>query len=277
MEYESLVFEGGGVKGISYLGSIQYLEEKNLLKNIKNFGGSSAGSYIAALLSVGYTSKELRKILFDLPMESFKGNKWGYIRDIIYFFRKYGYYDGKEIEKYFDKIIGKKIGKKGVTFKDAFRKTGKHLKITGTCLDTRSVIVFDYINYPTMLISKAMHISSAIPFFFRPVKYLGCTFVDGGCLENFPINIFNEKNEKTLGIELVSTKELNKQTFNNMKEYTLAVMNTLQKGANKLDIPEGSMIITINVGDTIATNFNLSLEEKNSLIKDGYNTLKEKL
>lgn len=101
MLFNSLVFEGGGVKGISYIGAIEYLEDNNILKDIINFGGSSAGSHIATLLAIGYKSKELKDIFFDLPLNSFKSSKFGCIRDIICFFKKYGYYDGKKIRKIF--------------------------------------------------------------------------------------------------------------------------------------------------------------------------------
>ena len=32
---DTLVFSGGGTKGISFIGAIKYLEEKNILNNIK--------------------------------------------------------------------------------------------------------------------------------------------------------------------------------------------------------------------------------------------------
>ena len=41
-----LVLSGGGVNGIVELGSLKALEKLNLLKNIKNYCGSSIGSLI---------------------------------------------------------------------------------------------------------------------------------------------------------------------------------------------------------------------------------------
>ena len=75
-----LVFEGGGGKGVAYLGAVQALEElgilsyvtKNrdgketiLLDNKKIFGisGTSVGSVTALILSCGYTPKEIEEIL----------------------------------------------------------------------------------------------------------------------------------------------------------------------------------------------------------------------
>lgn len=48
-----LAFKGGGIKGIAYVGVIQYLAEKGLLKEIKATAGTSAGAITATLLAVG--------------------------------------------------------------------------------------------------------------------------------------------------------------------------------------------------------------------------------
>ena len=57
----ALLFEGGGTKGNAYVGVIQVLEEHGLLKGIKRFAGTSAGSQTAAILAVGLTSKEIEE------------------------------------------------------------------------------------------------------------------------------------------------------------------------------------------------------------------------
>ena len=59
MSIDSLVFEGGGVRGIAFGGVIRYLEENNMLDNIKNLAGSSAGAIIATGISIGYKSDEM--------------------------------------------------------------------------------------------------------------------------------------------------------------------------------------------------------------------------
>ena len=42
--FKNLVFEGGGAKGIAYLGAMEVLEKKDILKNIERIGGASAGA-----------------------------------------------------------------------------------------------------------------------------------------------------------------------------------------------------------------------------------------
>ena len=129
--YTSLVFEGGGVRGIAYVGIIRKLYEKDIMKNIKNVGGSSAGSQTAALIALGFTLTEIEEIMIELPLESFKDNSCGCIRDICRFFNEFGYNKGEFMDNYFEDIIKQKTGIKKATFKDLYGRTKIHLKITG--------------------------------------------------------------------------------------------------------------------------------------------------
>ena len=63
-----LTFQGGGPKGIAYLGALEALEEQGALTELKGVAGTSAGAITATLLAVGYTSKEMYTTLmqFDL-------------------------------------------------------------------------------------------------------------------------------------------------------------------------------------------------------------------
>ena len=62
----NLVLEGGGVKGIGLVGAITELEDQGYSWNY--IGGTSAGAIVATLLAVGYTGKELYKIITELDL-----------------------------------------------------------------------------------------------------------------------------------------------------------------------------------------------------------------
>ena len=67
---KNYIFQGGSVKGLAYLGALDILENNGVkLKNIKRIGGTSVGAIIAALLSVGYTSDELKAELLNMDFE----------------------------------------------------------------------------------------------------------------------------------------------------------------------------------------------------------------
>jgi NTE family protein len=44
-QFRNLVFEGGGVKGIAYIGAMQVLSQRSLLKDIIRVGGYQCRRY----------------------------------------------------------------------------------------------------------------------------------------------------------------------------------------------------------------------------------------
>ena len=44
--FRNLVFEGGGVKGIAYVGALEVLDQEGILKDIKRVAGTSAGAMV---------------------------------------------------------------------------------------------------------------------------------------------------------------------------------------------------------------------------------------
>ena len=69
---KNYIFQGGGTKGVAYIGALQELEKNGIkLENIKKIGGTSVGAITAALLSVGYDLVKLNEELKDMDFESF--------------------------------------------------------------------------------------------------------------------------------------------------------------------------------------------------------------
>jgi len=270
----SLVFEGGGVRGIAYVGIIRRLHEAGLLGNIKNIGGSSAGSQIAALLALRFTITEIEEIMIELPLESFKDNSCGCFRDIYRFINEFGYNKGEFMNNYFEDIIKRKTGIKEATFKNLYDKTNMHLRITGTCLETESLEVFDHINTPDMPVSLAIHISSCIPFFFKAVKYNKRTYVDGGCLKNLPLDLFLDKEGKTLAFDLVSNEEDKDHRIRNLKDFTMTFVNMMHLAANRVDVDDEKVeVVKINTGNVSAFDFDIDSNKMEYLIACGYKAL----
>ncbi|MBY6946558.1 patatin-like phospholipase family protein [Clostridium botulinum] len=63
------VFEGGGVKGVAFVGAIAKLEEEGY--SIERCAGTSAGAIISALLAAGYTSSEVKEIMLNTDYNNF--------------------------------------------------------------------------------------------------------------------------------------------------------------------------------------------------------------
>lgn len=195
--FRNLVFEGGGIKGIAYLGAMDVLEKKGILKDIVRVAGTSAGAINALLLGLGYTTREIRNIMWELDFKKFQDNKWSIFSNSYNFFTKYGWYKGKFFMNWVEGLIEGKTGHKGCTFRELNEMNyGQFREIffIGTNISTGFAEVFSYIHTPDMKIADAVRISMSIPFFFTACKGReGDIFVDGGVMENYPIKLFDRE------------------------------------------------------------------------------------
>lgn len=195
--FKNLVFEGGGVLGCAYVGVVEVLHQQDILPNIKRVGGTSAGSIVALLISLNYSSTEIMKELKELDLKKFADDDWGLIRDTSRFFNKFGWHKGKAMLEWLEDIVNRKTGSPDTTFGqmqiDKEKKSFKDLYIIGTNTNTHFSTVFSHETHSAMRIADAIRISMSIPLFFEAVEFENDTYVDGGVLMNFPIKLFDRK------------------------------------------------------------------------------------
>lgn len=220
MEYnfKNLVFEGGGVKGIAYVGALDVLNEKDILKGIERIGGTSAGAINAILLGLGFSQKETKDILWSLDFNEFMDDSWGIARDSKRLIEEFGWYKGDYFRNWIAKLIREKTGNSEATFGDIeaqkAQKGFKSLYFLGTNLSTSFSEVFSAEHTPRMCIADAVRISMSIPLFFAARRSSrGDVYVDGGLLDNYPVKLFDR--EKYLsgqgGVETPYYKKVNNE------------------------------------------------------------------
>ncbi len=192
--FRNLIFEGGGVKGIAYVGAMRVLEEKGILQHIQRAGGTSAGAINAALFALGFTNTEQRSILKKLDFDNFMDDSWGVLRDTNRLINAFGWNKGDFCHKWISELIAKKLDGPDATFRD-LKEAGKpDLYVYGTNLGTRYGEVFSFEHTPTMRIADAVRISMSIPLLFAAVRNArDDVYVDGGVLNNYPIKLFDRE------------------------------------------------------------------------------------
>jgi NTE family protein len=179
-----LVLSGGGLLGISYIGLFKYLEEHNVNCQIQTITGCSAGAIFGAFLAVGYTGEELDKITKGLCFKDYLNIT---AESIINFMRLKGLESGKKLMSLIKKIIKDKTNDENITFSQIQARFNITLKIGVTNLTTSKFELLSYINMPNLPIYQAINASIAIPFIFEPVVINNNIYVDGGLLDNLPI------------------------------------------------------------------------------------------
>ncbi len=305
---ENLVFEGGGVKGIGYGGALTTMDSLGLLNNIKRVGGTSAGAITACLMAVGYTPKEIAKIIVETKFSSFKDDSFGVIRDTYRLIKKYGWHRGETFKAWMGRHIVRVSGNRNLTFEELSKCANsalvgfKDLYIVVTNLTKQKAEVYSAETTPDMPIVDAVRISMSIPMFFQCVRNKkGDILVDGGVANNFPIKLFDvrryidsqcedgvcmyEVNPKTIGFRLDTKEEVVANEnwgnahveINNIKDYIGAIVTYLMEEANKRHLKDcdRKRTIFIETGDIKATDFDLKPEKVKMLIENGQKAVYE--
>lgn len=199
--FKNLVFEGGGVKGIAYVGALNVLEERGVLPNIERIGGTSAGAIAAVLVALNFTTEEIQDILWKMEFEKFMDSDTGLLRNSYRILQSFGWCKGDYFKNWMGKIIQQKTGSAKTSFKELEamkeKKNFRSLYLMGTNLATSFPIIFSADNEKKAAIPivDAVRISMSIPFFFTaPIdKSMGEVFSDGGLLDNYPVKLFDRK------------------------------------------------------------------------------------
>lgn len=209
--FRNLVFEGGGVRGIAYAGALEVLEEEKILPDIKRVAGTSAGAILAVLVGLGYTPAEIENIVWNLDFNKFKDDSWGFLRDSKRIFTDYGWFKGDFFREFIGGIIKDKTGDSETTFGQLaqMKQDGKpflDIYLIGSNLSTEFSEMFSSETTPDFSIADAARISMSIPIFFAAVRAnpREDVYVDGGLLDNYPIQAFD--NRKFVAKHFVKTK-----------------------------------------------------------------------
>ena len=192
--FRNLVFEGGGVKGIAYVGAMKVMEKEEILMNIKRVGGTSAGSINAVLFAAGFSNQETLNILNKLDFNDLKDDSWGVLRDMKRLKNEYGWYKGDYFREWIGDLLKKKTGSSNITFKALKEHSGKDLYVYASNLSTNFGEVYSPEHTPRMRVVDAVRRSMSIPLFFRAVRDdREDVFVDGGAINNYPVKLFDRE------------------------------------------------------------------------------------
>lgn len=181
MQYKvGIVLSGGGVRGFAHLGALKALNEHGIFPNV--ISGVSAGAIIGALYADGYTPQEIFDLLHGLEvfkMLKIRRPRLGILKP-----------DGLKLT--LSKFLKAKY----------FEELKIPLFISATNLSKAQLEVFE-----TGSLIDAIMASSAIPLLIRPYTINGSLYVDGGLMNNLPVQPLIGKTEKIIGVHVNPVKD----------------------------------------------------------------------
>jgi NTE family protein len=275
--YTNLVFEGGGVRGLCYVGALQAVEEAGLRPQVKAVAGTSAGAITAALIAMGYSADELRQELLGMRLGMFEdGLLTGPIRVITH----YGFFRGDTFLHWMRDRVQQKVGNRTATFKQVHAKTGIDLRVVVCNLSTRSPQVLSHTASPDMELALGVRMSMSIPLFFAAVRDQGQVFVDGGTVWNYPLTVFDADHPEhtTLGFHLGARPgHPAPAKIDDVIDYDRALYESLinvQSFLIELDPDAAKRSVFIDHLGVNPVDFAIDTATKQALVKSGYDAAK---
>ncbi len=188
-----LVLSGGGAKGFAHVGVLKVIEQAGI--KIDFIGGTSMGAVVGGLYASGYNASQLDSIV---KVTNFDNLLIDYVPR-----SSKSFYEKRNDELYavilpFNKL---KIGapqslSKGMFNYNLFNRLTLHarhvrdfnqLQIPFLCMAT-DIEIGKQVVLDKGVLAQALFASSALPSVFSPVILDGRLLVDGGVLNNYPID-----------------------------------------------------------------------------------------
>lgn len=234
-----LCLSGGGARGIAHIGVLKALEEYNIFPQY--ISGSSAGAIVGVLYAAGRTTEDIINIVKDANL--FKVFRFG------------SFAGGFASHNYLRKVLSENLKE------EKLEELPSNFYVCVSNINKGKWTILKEGN-----IVEAIAASSSIPLLFEPVEIHGELYVDGGLLNNFPIEPLVVECDMIIGSNVMKNKVMkNVSGLRNVAErcFDLVVWNNSETRASQCDI-----LIDIDGVDEFGI---FDFQKVEELIELGYN------
>jgi NTE family protein len=232
-----LVLEGGGALGLAHAGVLRWFEEHHV--PIDYMAGTSMGGLVGGLYATGMSGSEIEKFLHDinwnrslrneLPYRarSFrrKEDQHDYPNDLEFGLKHgvnfpSGFNSGQQVGLILDRIA--------LPYSDlkSFNELPTPFRCVATDLVSGTPKVFD-----SGSLAEALRSTMSLPAIFSPVRRDGHIYVDGGLIENLPVDV-----ARAMGSDIVIAVHLETEPLD--PNESLSAFTVLQRSI--------SVVISVN-------------------------------
>lgn len=204
-----IVLSGGSIRGSAHVGFFKRLREIDETPSI--ISGSSAGAMVGAFRAAGKTEEEMMDFFRNTPL--FRYNSINPLKPGIF-----------NTEKYESAFHG--------FLPPTFEELEIPLIIATTNMEEGKAEYFSSGD-----LYKPLLASCAIPFVFAPIEINGCLHVDGGVLDNFPVQPLVGKCERIIGSFLGCPGPVDRKAINSKIKITSRANELLMYAASSLKFP----------------------------------------
>jgi NTE family protein len=191
----AIALSGGGARGIAHVGVLQALEEEGI--PVDAVAGTSIGAVIGAIYATGRSGQQLEAVVKSLDWNSiFSGQP---DRRLVPILRRedqfrtiaglgFDFWDlrlpGGLLSEYrVNRFLIESLAPAGYAFEGDFSRLPRPFRAVATALDDGERVVLGRGN-----LARAVRASMSFPLLFPPVEWEGRPLVDGGIVDNLPVD-----------------------------------------------------------------------------------------
>ncbi|BAO54079.1 patatin-like phospholipase family protein [Nonlabens marinus] len=207
-----LALAGGGARASAHIGVLQALNEHDIYPD--EISGCSAGAMIGALYCHGYSPLEILELsmqeefvrIFKFQLWTTEWNRLSMLRKLLHKHLPENSFEAMKIPFH-------------------------------ACLTNLNKGCSEY--HTTGDLTTCIVASCAVPVIFKPVRMDGITYVDGGVLNNLPIEPLQDRGMKIMGVSICPHEEL--ETIKGIREiservFQLNVWSNTEHRLNQCDV-----------------------------------------
>lgn len=252
-----LVMGGGGAKGAAHIGVLKYLEEVGI--PVDYITGTSIGSIIGGFYALGYSADELDTLIRNMDWSVYMSNSVGRDNlslearnDADRFVLSVPFNTGRFHDKYIKSLVaslpngfisGNKLinlfNSLSVNYIDSM--DFRQLPIPFACVAT-DIINGDSVVFHSGSLPIAIRSSMAIPGVFSPMYVDGHVLMDGGLVDNFPVDVCrNMGADLIIGIDLSDPQQTDYTSLQSLPQLfahliDISVVNDIETRRPKCDL-----------------------------------------
>lgn len=265
-----LVLSGGGAKGLAHIGVLKEIEKAGV--KLDYIAGTSMGAIVGGLYASGYSATQLDSIFktvnIDALMQDYspresksfyeKRNDELYAISLPFKNFKLGLPSGlsKGIYNYnlFNRLL----------FDQRFTRDFSELPIPFVCIATDAESGKE-VRMEKGILADALYASGALPTLYSPVVINDKMLIDGGVVNNYPVEILLEKGmDYIIGVDVQDALQ-DKSQLSDVTSVLLQISNFNTQNAMKSKIEKTNLFIKPDI-----TNYNvIDFEKSAEIIKKG--------
>jgi len=264
-----LIFSGGGMRVISYLGVLQVLQEQNIVGSVRELCGVSAGGLIALMVALGYSLHVLERFCYEFDFSILHGIDMETMLESI---EQFGVNSGENIKILIQKILFHKGFGPDTTFGE-LQASGhvKSIRVWASDIQYLRPVEFSAEKTPTIPVVFGIYASMSLPMYFTPVRHpiTNTLLLDGGVLDNYPISYLSESEaEESIGCTF-EYKTLPVPVSDLPTYFSLITSGYYMPSYKQLINKHKCRTILVQCQEFPSTRFEATIEERQMLVSIG--------